>query len=137
MRLLRIARHAWDIQAVCDARGDCQVLDFLDSLGGDYVAARDAMLSLLQEYLPVHGPQRLREPHSKPLGNELFEFRKEPKGKRLRIIWFDDTGKVVVCASAFAKDKKKTPPEEKERAKKLRAAYFKDQLANKNEIEDL
>lgn len=136
MRLVRLGRHQWDIVAICDDRGDCQVLDFLDGLDAGYAAAVNAMLVLLREYLPVHAPQGLREPWCKALGDGLFEFRREPKGKRVRVIWFYDTGRVVVCTNGFSKAEK-TPPAEIERARRLRAMYAEEQQRGRLTIEQL
>jgi len=135
MRLVRIARDRWDVQAACDSRGSCQVLDFLSELGGAYEAAREGMLALLHRHIPVNGLRQLREPLCKPLGNDLFEFRREPKGRRLRVIWFYDVGRVVVCACAFTKDAE-TPRAQITRALRLRAQYFSDQRQGLNRVED-
>jgi hypothetical protein len=135
MRLIRIRRHTWDVLAVCDDRGDCQVLDFLESLEANYDAAVDAMLALLRERVPVHGPPR-RMPLTRDLGQDLFEFRREPKGKRLRVIWFFDTGRVVVCTTAFTKDDV-APPQEIARGVRLRGKYFSDQKKGRNVIIEL
>jgi hypothetical protein len=94
------------------------------------------MLHLLRDYVPVHGPLRLRAPLCKSLGDDIFEFRKEPKGKRLRVAWFYDSGRVVVCAVAFTKAEK-LPAEEKARAIRMRARYFRDQRNGTNQIDEI
>jgi hypothetical protein len=43
MKLVRIAREQWDVLAVVDHRGHCQVLDFLKGLAPNYQAAKEAM----------------------------------------------------------------------------------------------
>src|SRR6185295_14396310 len=103
VNLVRIGRDQWDVLAVCDERGACPVLDVLEALSSSYPAAVDGMLSLLRERIPQDGPQGLRAPTCKSLGNGLWEFRKEPKGRRLRVIWFYDFGRIVVCTVAFTK----------------------------------
>ena len=78
----------------------------------------------------------MREPLCKPLGDEIFEFRKEQKGKRLRVAWFYDTGRVVVCTVAFTKAEK-SPPEEKTRSLRMRALYFEGQKNHTNRVNEI
>jgi len=113
------------------------VLDFLDGLGANYRAAVAGMLSLLREYVPSHGPTQLRKPITESLGNGIFEFRKEPKGKRVRVLFFYDPDpkrrQVIVCTNGFQKAEK-TPWSEIERCGEIRKQYLKDHAAKKNEI---
>lgn len=49
MRLLRIARLQWDVLAVCDGRGECQVIRFLEDLQGPERKAATRSRSLTLE----------------------------------------------------------------------------------------
>jgi len=131
VKLARIAQAQWDILAVVDPRGYCQIIDFLDSLEAPYRAAKDSMIHLLTEHLPIHGPPK-GEPHCKPLGFGLFEFRRQPKGKKLRILWFYGKGRVVVCSTAFVKAET-TPRIEIERSRLIARQY--SAAAERGEIE--
>jgi len=102
MKLVRIARKQWDVLAVCDERGRCQVLDFLADLDGPYQVAAESMLALLHLIVPASGPPR-GEPLTKHLGDRIFEFRRQPKGKKLRVLWFYGGEAVIVCTAAFKK----------------------------------
>jgi hypothetical protein len=122
MRLGRFGRDVWDVLAFYDDRGQhCQVFDFLNDLKGDYAASGRALRAALRETIPVHGPTRVRS-WSRPLGDALFELVRENSGRRVRVIYFYEPGRVVICTSGFTKDRK-APPEEIEKAKVLRQRF--------------
>ncbi len=102
MRLLRLARETWDVLAVLDSRDRCLVIDFLAELDAPYRAAKEGMLAVLHKVIPRFGPPHA-EPLCKPLGLGLFELRKQPKGKKLRVVWFYGVGRCIVCRTAFSK----------------------------------
>lgn len=110
------------------------MLDFLDDLDAPYHAARDGMLALLTRNVPANGPPR--EPLSKHLGDGIYEFRKQPKGKKLRVVYFFDKGQVVICTSAFTKAER-TPPAEIDRAKRFRSEYHQAKTHGDLQILDL
>lgn len=132
IRLVRIGREQWDVLAVMDDRARCQILDFLTSPGQD--KARQTLLLFLQARLPVEGP-----PHSsalcKSLGNGLFELRRQPKGPKLRVLFFYDDGCRIVCTNAFTKAER-TPRSEIELAKDLKQQYFRAKLLRRLRIEE-
>lgn len=122
MKLRRIARVEWDVLAVCDQRGDCQVISFLQELTGAEGRAAKGMLALLEGTVPSFGPPK-GEPVCKFLGDGVYEFRKQPKGKKLRVLWFYGGTAVIVCTAAFKKAER-TPRVELERARFLRKRYW-------------
>jgi len=56
MKLVRIGWESWDVLAVCDARGRCQVIDFLLEFRESSPAVARGMLALLRSELPASGP---------------------------------------------------------------------------------
>jgi phage-related protein len=135
MKLVRLARKRWDVLAVCDSRGGCPVTEFLENLKGtSYQIAAEQMGRLLVVQVPASGPPRT-EPICKPLGDGLFEFRRQPKGKKLRVVWFYGGGAVVVCAAAFTKAER-TPRTEIERARAHQRRYLEARNNGKLEISD-
>jgi len=133
MKLVRIAKLRWEVLAVCDHRGHCPVTDFLTDLKGtSYQIAAAEVFELLLNRIPKAGPPRA-EPLCKSLGHGLFEFRRQPKGKKLRVIWFYGGGAVIVCAVAFTKAER-TPRTQIERARALQKAYLEDKRDEKIEI---
>jgi phage-related protein len=135
MKLVRLAKARWEVLALCDGQGRCQVLDFLGDLKGSYAAAASSMLVLLLETVPKGGPPRF-EPRCKHLGNGLYEFRKQPKGKKLRVVWFYGGGSVIVCTAAFKKAER-TPRTEIDRARLLQERYRLARARGAIEILDL
>jgi phage-related protein len=134
MRLIRIARRRWEVLATCDHRGGCPVSDFLGSLTGAYQAAAEQMFALLRQIIPENGPPK-GEPLCKSLGDGLYELRKQPKGKKLRVVWFYGGGPVIVCTSAFTKAER-TPRTEIARAKILQRRYWEAKKHGRLEIVD-
>lgn len=134
MRLVRIGKLRWEVLAVCDHRGSCPVLDFLGGLEGPYRAAADQMLALLRSQIPANGPPKA-EPLSKPLGDGLYELRRQPKGKKLRVVWFYGGGAVIVCAVAFTKGER-TPRQEVVRAASWKDRYWRARMRGALDIRD-
>ena len=135
MKLVRLARKRWEVLAVCDNRDQCPVTEFLEALKGtSYQVAAEQMGRLLVTQIPINGPPRT-EPICKPLGEGLFEFRKQPKGKKLRVVWFYGGGAVVVCAVAFTKAER-TPRTEIERARAHQKRYLEARRDGTLEISD-
>ncbi|HEV2854185.1 MAG TPA: type II toxin-antitoxin system RelE/ParE family toxin [Thermoanaerobaculia bacterium] len=134
MKLVRIAREEWDVLAVLDSREKCQVLDFLADLSGPEKVAAAGMLWLLEELVPRNGP-----PHSdilcKSLGEGVFEFRKQPKGKKLRVLWFYGGAAVIVCTAAFKKAER-TPRVPLDQARFLCKQYWVARSRGELEILD-
>ena len=117
MRLLRLAKGSWEVLAACDEQGSCQTLDFLESLEGG--SAHGAfMLALLRGRVATHGPPRGLL--SKQLQDEIYEFRHG----QVRVLWFYDEGRVVVCTHAIWKQEQKLPTTEVKRAVELRRRYL-------------
>ncbi len=135
MKLVRLAKDRWDVLAICDGRNQCQILDFLAELKGSYEASARSMLVLLQQTIPKYGPPK-SEPQCKALGGGLFELRKQPKGKKLRVVWFYGGGTVIVCTAAFKKAER-TPQAELDRARLHQERYRLARALSAVEIIDL
>jgi phage-related protein len=134
MKLVRIAREEWDVLAVLDSREKCQVLDFLEDLNGPESAAARSMMSLLLEKVPSLGPPR-KEPACKFLGEGVYEFRRQQKGKKLRVLWFYGGAAVIVCTAAFKKAER-TPRVPLDQARFLCKQYWVARSRGELEILD-
>ena len=134
MQLVRIAREQWEVLAVVDDRGECQVLELLMGSGAGQSAAQRSMLWFLRSQLPVNGT-----PHSvelcKSLGDGIFELRRQPKGPKLRVLFFYDDGHRIVCTNAFYKAER-TPKTEVKLARDLKRLYFRAKLLGRLRIEE-
>ena len=68
-----------------------------------------AKLTRLLDFVKEAGPQELREPHVKPLGNKLWEIRLTGKEGIARVIYVIIKNKQVALLHAFVKKTQKTP----------------------------
>ena len=67
---------------------------------------------------------RLREPYSKHLDDGIFEIRGKVGTDISRVMYFFYYGGRIILTNGFIKKTNKTPPAEKERAKRYRAEYL-------------
>lgn len=111
----------WRILAICDNRQECQVDDFLLSLAPNLKKDADRIRALFK-YVTEHGPQKLDPEISHNIAPEIFQFIRG----RLRIAWFYDANKVVICSNGFIKKGQKTPKQEIETAQSAMGNYFAD-----------
>ena len=79
------------------------------------------------DYVVDAGPPKDAE-KSKPLREGIFEFR--TKGG-LRLLWFYDEGRVVICVNGYIKQGQKTPPQEINDAIQWRNKYLEAKQAGK------
>lgn len=66
----------------------------------------------------------LREPHSKALGDGIFELRAKVGSDTSRVLYFFMIGRKAVLTNGFVKKTQKTSLSEIERAKGYRAEYL-------------
>jgi len=130
MKLRYVRKVRWTILAVCDERGGCQLLDFLgDSACPTGKAARN-MLALIAR-TAEHGLSGNRE-LSRDLGDDIYELRKSG----LRVLFFYDAGRVIICSHAYPKQSQKIGHGQKERACRARKLYFEAKHNGELEILD-
>lgn len=101
-------------------RGDKPVEKFIDSLDP---SAQAKFLSIREKYLEEFGSQ-LREPHSKYLGDKIYELRFSSKSGEIRILYFFNQNKKIILTNGYIKKKQRTWPTELEKAKKARNKYL-------------
>jgi phage-related protein len=135
MKLVRIARERWDVLAVVTPRDRCQVLDFLGGPEASQRVARRHLLFFLRFILPETGPPRDNADLCKSLGEGIFELRRQPKGPKLRVLFFYDDGRRIVCTNAFVKAER-TPRSEIELARDLRKRYFEAKFHRELHIQE-
>ncbi|NJL29928.1 MAG: type II toxin-antitoxin system RelE/ParE family toxin [Thermoanaerobaculia bacterium] len=111
MKLKSVRRGTWQVLAACTGRGECPLLDFLAGLEGDLAPDGRRMLRLF-ERVATAGPPRNTE-ISHQIEGEIWELIQG----RLRVLWFYDQGRMVVCSHGFVKSSPKTPRGELVRAR--------------------
>jgi phage-related protein len=118
MRLLRVpVSGQYQILSICDARGKSYLYEFFHALGANLEGDADRMLALLERVAAVGPPRNTDISHQ--IDGDIYEFIQG----RLRVLWFYDAGRVVVCCQGFVKKSRKTPATEIERARRLRSEY--------------
>lgn len=133
-KLKRIAtgevHEIYRIYAVCNQRGDCQLEDFL----ADPPAYEDAILRCIADAARV-GPQNLgsKRAHFMDQPNNIYEFI----GGRLRVAYFTDEGKIVICSHGFLKQSQETKKQDKKTARKAKLDYFDAKCAGNCEFIEL
>lgn len=133
MYLVRLGRGSWgEVLALAVSEGRCLVLDYLMGLDPSQKASMGKMMQLLTVHVPGQGPPKHNKKQSRLLEDKLFEF----KVNQLRVLYFYDGGKIVVCTHGFSKKSQKTPPKEIQRAKDLRAKYLDESRRREIEVID-
>ena len=105
--------------------GKKPVEEFLDSLDKKMRAKAIYGLSILEEY-----GNTLREPHSKSMGDGLFELRIKFAGDISRIFYFFVVDNKIILTNGFIKKTLKTPKAELDLARKYKADYERRQSCN-------
>ena len=75
------------------------------------------------ELLETFGNE-LREPHSKPLGDGIYEIRAKVASDITRVLYFFVVNKKIILTNGFVKKTRKTPDNEITLAKKYRKDYL-------------
>jgi phage-related protein len=134
MRLLKLGQKEWTVLAVLDEHDGCSVLDLLAGAGDP----GKRMLADLQVSIPERGPPLNNPEASKALRDSILEFR-EPtnRGGTLRVLYFYDKGRVIVCAEGLLKKRNKTPDALIDNAIKIRTQYLGAQKLGRIQIESL
>jgi len=128
MLLHELGRDVWRVLAIARSETECELLEVLAEPDPNDLGER--MSFLVRRVLPSTGPSR-NEDISKQLDGDIYEFRKTPRrGPALRVLWFYDEGRVVVCTHGYWKTTQRTPPAEMDKARRLRSDYLIAKRAN-------
>jgi phage-related protein len=130
MKLTRVQRGQWDVLAICGPRGNCPLLEFLAGLEAQLAADGRAMLRLLS-FVAEQGPPRNVDVSHK-ISGEVWELI----AGRLRVLWFYDEGRLVVCSHGFVKRTRKTPSGEISRAQASYDVYRAAKEAKNLKLEE-
>jgi phage-related protein len=90
----------WTIEIIPEADAEIKALP----------ADMQARFSFIVDLLYTFGPQQVREPYVKPLGDKLWEMRMRGRDGIARAIYFAASGRRLVVVHAFVKKTQKTPP---------------------------
>jgi len=104
--------------AIGSCRDRCELLEFLNALGANYQASRNALFALFDR-ISVDGPIRDTEKSHKL--NDVWEFIEGD----LRVFYFYDRGRLIICTHGIIKKGKKTKKRDIRHAEKLREEYIR------------
>lgn len=93
--------------------------EFILSLDSKMQAKMFRELDLLETF-----GNQLREPHSKPLGDGIYEIRAKVASDITRVLYFFVVNKKIILTNGFVKKTQKTPDNEISLAKKYRKNYL-------------
>ncbi len=93
--------------------------EFILSLDSKMQAKMFRELDLLETF-----GNQLREPHSKPLGDGIYEIRAKVASDITRVLYFFVVNKKIILTNGFVKKTQKTPDNEIAFAKKYRKDYL-------------
>ena len=93
--------------------------EFILSLDAKMQAKMFRELELLEAF-----GNELREPHSKPLGDGIYEVRAKVASDITRVLYFFVVNKKIILTNGFVKKTQKTPENEITLAKKYRKEYL-------------
>ena len=98
--------------------GHCSTEEFLSEVEKNDQDALDSLLAVMERtanHGPPHNQQKCRA-----VGNGIYEF----KPKYLRVCWFYDAGRMVICTHGFTKGTEKMQNDAIKKAVKEKNAYF-------------
>ena len=121
MTLRLMSRDLWTVLAVCADEERCDVLDFADQLQRDD-PREHARLMRAFDRLSASGPPR-KVRRSRALAHGIFELKTQG---RVRVLYFFDEGRVVICSEAMPKPKERGHALAIERAARTRWRSLND-----------
>ncbi len=123
----------WSFLAVCTERGECPLLTFLRELDGRLAKDGERILKLMKHISKkTTGPRELPDELSHQINEHIFEFIKGD----IRVFWFYDDEKVVICSHGLIKKGRKTPKRDIEKAKNNFTSYMEAKKQNIISITD-
>ncbi|MCY1291304.1 hypothetical protein D9M69_489940 [compost metagenome] len=121
MRLKILLESRWCIASPVGRDGRSEVETFLDDLGANFEASAAGLLAMMEMHSESGADQfNTSQCHYVDQKEQIYEYIKG----RLRLFWFEDDERVVVCTHGIVKKDQKTPKRDIARAKRAKAAYL-------------
>lgn len=123
-----LARGQWTLYAVCTGASGkedvtCPLEEFLadhSQFGKD----KDRMLRRFEE-IASRGPYYLPD-----ISHQIEGDIRQTEQGRVRVLWFFDAGRIIICSHGFIKASQKTPEREKLTARRALEAYHAAKSTN-------
>ncbi|KAF1079905.1 MAG: hypothetical protein GQF41_3803 [Candidatus Rifleibacterium amylolyticum] len=105
--------------------GECPLEDFFKELKDTGHQDLDQMLRLIHRSAELEPPRNIEM--SRALEGKNAEGLWEFKAGAIRVMWFYERNKIIICTHSFLKKGRKTPAPEIERAQNTRSKYYAEQ----------
>ena len=121
MNLKVLLEGKWLIVTPMKRNGSSELEDFLDGLSGNFDANVAGVLAMMEQHCNYGSEQfNTSQCHYVDQREQIYEYIKG----RIRVFWFEDDEKVVICTHGILKKSQKTPRQEIQRALKIKANYM-------------
>ena len=102
--------------------GECPLEDYFKTLKDSGHTDLDQMLRLIKRSADLGPPRNIEM--SRALEGKNAEGLWEFKAGAIRVIWFYERNRIIICTHSFLKKGRKTPLSEIELAQKTRSRYY-------------
>lgn len=121
---LKSIRQGASFEICCwkEVDGECPLEDFFEELKNTGHPDLDQMLRLIKRTAEFGPPRNVEM--SRALEGRNAEKLWEFKAGAIRIIWFYEQNKIIICTHSFLKKGRKTPASEIETAQNIRSNYY-------------
>ncbi|GFM73770.1 hypothetical protein PSCICL_47620 [Pseudomonas cichorii] len=110
-----------------EADGRSQVEKFMDEVGAGFEANLNGLLIMMERHSKLGSDAfNTAQCHYVDQGEKIYEYIKG----RLRIFWFEDDDKIIVCTHGIVKKSQKTPGREIQKAIRVKRTYSQSKILN-------
>ena len=122
-KYLLICRDKFSLYALENEDGSCEIAELLDRSNArnkDDATARVSMVKKLERLSMGQLPES-------PVHHMIEDGIRQISSDKYRLMYFFDSGRLIICTHSFVKKGDKTPKREIEKAKRHREAYLRAQ----------
>nr|WP_256736599.1 type II toxin-antitoxin system RelE/ParE family toxin [Pseudomonas gingeri] len=119
--------NRWQIASPMESNGLSQVELFMEEVGSGFESNLNGLLIMMERH-SKQGPETFNtaQCHYVDQDEKIYEYIKG----RLRLFWFEDDDKIVVCTHGIVKKSQKTPRREIQRAIRVKRTYSESKSLN-------
>lgn len=127
MQLKVLIAGKWRITSPLARSGNSEAEEFFDDLAACFQANVAGLIAMIEAH-SKHGPEHFNntQTHYVDQKEQIYEYIKG----RLRLFWFEDDDKVVICTHGIVKKSQKTPRREIDKAIRVKNAYKQAKAKN-------
>ncbi|RRV26754.1 hypothetical protein EGJ23_12070 [Pseudomonas sp. o96-267] len=120
MNLKVLLSGKWTILTPTKQNGLSELEEFIAGLGSNFEASLAGVFTMMEQHCS-YGPEHFNSSqcHYVDQKEQIYQYSKG----RIRVFWFEDDDKVVICTHGLLKKTQKTPRQEIQRAIKVKERY--------------